>query len=433
MNLPGLGDGIDEMVDGSRQLRPHWRAVLGGLSMLSDSLANRQRRLDQAFEDEGVRSILPGAPLDARHAGNGLWHCDPIPLPISAREFAGLEDGLAQRAALFEALLEDLYGRQEVLAQGLLPPALVFNNPGFLRACHTIPAVPHQKLNFFAADLIRTSEGEWRVLSDRTSAAAGAGMARENRRILSRVVPEMFRSAQIRSLRPFFDLWQESLAQAAPPGVNTPGAAATDRAQPNIALLTPGPGSPQWLEHMLLSQELSCILVEGGDLTIRGGIVYLKMLNGLHRIDVILRRLDGRMLDPLELSSGSLLGVPGLMDAVRAGTVRVVNHPGSGAAEAPALPHYLPALARYFLGEDLRLPGIETIWLGHADGLARVERDTANWHFQPAYESRGKLWRPETMEPAERTKLFAQIAARPGDFAAVRRGFAIRRPQRPRQ
>lgn len=114
MTLPGLRDGIDEMVDGSRQLRPHWRGVLGGLSMLSDNLTNRQRRLDQAFEDDGVRSILPGAPLDGRGEGNGLWHCDPIPLPISAREFAELEVALAQRAALFEALLEDLYGAQEV-------------------------------------------------------------------------------------------------------------------------------------------------------------------------------------------------------------------------------------------------------------------------------------------------------------------------------
>jgi uncharacterized circularly permuted ATP-grasp superfamily protein len=313
MNRIAADEGVDEMVDGERHIRPHWRAVLGGLSMLSDSLASRQRRLDQAFEDEGVRSILPGMQMD--DDADGLWRCDPIPLPISAGEFAELEAGLAQRAALMACLLDDLYGPQEVLARGLLPPALVFNNPGFLRACHTSAPSFHPRLNFYAADLIRGPDGRWRVLSDRTSGAAGAGLARENRRILSRVVPEMFRSVQIRPLRPFFDLWQDSLTQAAP----------LDRPHPNVALLTPGPGSPQWLEHMFLSRELACNLVEGGDLTIRGGIVYLKMLNGLHQIDVILRRLEGRMIDPLELSSGSLLGVPGLMDAIRAGTVRVVN------------------------------------------------------------------------------------------------------------
>ena len=409
MNLSGLRTGVDEMVDGARHVRPHWRAVLGGLSMLSDSLANRQRRLDQAFEDEGVRSILPGAPLEGADEADGLWRCDPIPLPLSAQEFAVLEDGLKQRASLFEALLEDLYARQSVLSEGLMPPALVFNNPGFLRACDIHPAAYHPKLDFYAADLIRDPDGKWRVLSDRTSGAAGAGMARENRRILSRVVPEMFRSVQIRPLRPFFDLWQDALIQSAPP----------DRPHPNVALLTPGPGSPQWLEHMLLSQELACSLVEGGDLTIRGGIVYLKMLNGLHRIDVILRRLSGRMVDPLELNSGSLLGVPGLMDAVRAGTVRVVNHPGSGLAEAPALPHFLPNLAQRLLGETLRLPSVETVWMGDAAGRARVDADQANWHFMPACGDNVPLWRPQDMDRSDRAQLFQKIAAKPQDYAAI--------------
>jgi uncharacterized circularly permuted ATP-grasp superfamily protein/uncharacterized alpha-E superfamily protein len=412
MNLAGGDEGIDEMVDGERHIRPHWRAVLGGLSMLSDSLANRQRRLDQAFEDEGVRSILPnasglGTPMD--DDADGLWRCDPIPLPIAASEFAELEAGLAQRAALMACLLEDLYGRQEVLARGLLPPALVFNNPGFLRACRTAAPSFQTHLNFYAADLIRGPDGRWRVLSDRTSGAAGAGLARENRRILSRVVPEMFRSVQIRPLRPFFDLWQDSLTQAAP----------LDRPHPNVALLTPGPGSPQWLEHMFLSRELACNLVEGGDLTIRGGIVYLKMLNGLHRIDVILRRLEGRMIDPLELSSGSLLGVPGLMDAIRAGTVRIVNDPGSGLAEAPALAAFLPALCDYLLAEPLRLPSVETLWLGDPDAQAAVMSDTARWLIRPATDGLGQPRQPHDLDREARAKLFAQIAAKPGEFAAM--------------
>ena len=409
MALPGLKEGLDEMVDGARNVRPHWRGVLGGLAMLTDSLAARQRRLDQAFADEGVRSILPGAQGGSAEQDK-LWRCDPIPLPIAAGEFAELEAGLAQRATLLSALLDDLYGPQEALAQGLLPPALVFANPGFLRACHTHPALPTPRLTFYAADLVREPDGCWRVLSDRTGGAAGVGMARENRRILSRVVPEMFRSVQIRPLRPFFDLWQDSLAELA----------SADRPLPNVALLTPGTGSPHWLEHMLLSQELSCNLVEGGDLTIRGGILYLKMLNGLRRIDVLLRRLDGRMLDPLELSSSSLLGVPGLMDAIRAGTVRVVNDPGSGLAEAPALPCFLPALAHHFLGEELRLPSVETLWLGNAAAEARVMADASGWLLQPATESNGTSWQVAEMEPAARGKFLARIAARPQDFAAAR-------------
>lgn len=409
MKSLGLHGGVDEMVDGARHVRPHWRGVLGGLSMLSDNLAARQRRLDQAFEDEGVRSILPGAQGDGCSDPETLWRCDPIPLPISAQEFSELESGLAQRATLLSALLDDLYGDQEILAAGLLPPHLVFANQGFLRACHTRPAIHYPRMGFYAADLIRGPDGRWRVLSDRTSGAAGVGMARENRRILSRVVPEMFRSVQVRALRPFFDLWQDSLTQAAPVG----------RPYPNIALLTPGPGSPHWLEHMLLSQELSCSLVEGGDLTIRGGIVYLKMLNGLRRIDVLLRRLDGRMLDPLELSSNSLLGVPGLMDAIRAGTVRVVNDPGSGLTEAPALARFLPAITEHLLGEPLRLPSVDTLWLGHEEERALALADSANWMIQPATESTGRTWHASEMEPKERDTLFEKIAASPGDYAAL--------------
>jgi uncharacterized circularly permuted ATP-grasp superfamily protein len=173
--MSAAGESVDEMVDGTRHIRPHWRAVLGGLSMLSDSLASRQRRLDQAFEDEGVRSVLPqatGMGAQADNDADGIWRCDPIPLPIAAAEFAELEAGLAQRAALMAALLDDLYGRQEVLARGLLPPALVFNNPAFLRACHTTAPAFHSRLNFYAADLIRGPDGRWRVLSDRTSGAA---------------------------------------------------------------------------------------------------------------------------------------------------------------------------------------------------------------------------------------------------------------------
>jgi uncharacterized circularly permuted ATP-grasp superfamily protein/uncharacterized alpha-E superfamily protein len=401
---------LDEMVDGARNVRPHWRGVLGGLAMLNDSLAARQRRLDQAFADEGVRSLLPGAEHGGAPDTDGLWRCDPIPLPIAAREFADLEAGLAQRATLLSALLDDLYGPQTALARGLLPPALVYANPGFLHACHTTPGLPGPRLSFYAADLVREPDGRWRVLSDRTSGAAGVGMARENRRILSRVVPEMFRSVQIRALRPFFDLWQDSLAELAPPGHDLP----------NIALLTPGRGSPHWLEHMLLSQELSCNLVEGGDLTIRGGVLYLKMLNGLRRIDVLLRRLDGRMLDPLELHAGSLLGVPGLLDAMRGGTVRIANHPGSAVAEAPALPCFLPSLARHFLGEELRLPSVETLWLGREENRARVIADVNGWLIQAATESTGTCWQPAEMDPEARQRLLARMTARPADFAAAR-------------
>ena len=174
-------------------------------------------------------------------------------------------------------------------------------------------------------------------------------MRRENRRMLARVMPEAFHGEQVRQLRPFFDIWQDALHRMAAT-VASPDAAGGAGRTPSIALLTPGTGSPHWFEHMFLSRELSCALVEGADLTVRGGAVYLKTLKGLQRVDVLLRRLDGRMIDPVELEAGSLLGVPGLMDAARTGAVRITNDPGAGGGRSTGpcrlAADAVPAIAR---------------------------------------------------------------------------------------
>jgi uncharacterized circularly permuted ATP-grasp superfamily protein len=353
---------IDEMVDGRGGVRAHWRPLLGIMGgMGAGALADRARRLDRAFEDEGIAGVLPGAKRDV------AWRCDPLPMLLPAVEFAALEAGIIQRARLLEALLADLYGPQATLAEGLLPPDLVFANPGFLRACRSRGAAPPRPLlHLYAVDLVRGPDGYWRVLADRTSAPAGPGMARENRRLLGRVMPEAFRGAQVRSMRPFFDLWQDALQRLAPPEVGDPA----------VALLTRGSQSPRWFEDMLLSRELSCALVECGDLTLRGGLLYLKTLQGLQRVDVLLSRVDGASLDPLETTGSGTAGVPGLLDAARHGAVRILNAPGAALAEAPALAAFLPALARRLLGEPLALPSVETLWLGSDGAAARVARES---------------------------------------------------------
>ena len=190
----------DEMVDGKGGLRPQWRGLLGVLAGLGHgTLAERATRLDRVMQEEGVTSLLPGSPPDP-------WRFDPIPLPLPAAEFQQLAAGLAQRATLLAALLGDLYGSQSLLSDGVLPPALVYPNPGFLRACRAStggPAWP-QRMEFYAADLIRGPNGSWMVLADRTGGAAGIAIARENRRVLARVLPETFRGAQIRA---FYQRW----------------------------------------------------------------------------------------------------------------------------------------------------------------------------------------------------------------------------------
>jgi uncharacterized alpha-E superfamily protein len=217
-------------------------------------------------------------------------------------------------------------------------------------------------LHLYAVDLLRGLDGAWRVLDDRTTAPAGPGLARENRRLLGRVMPEAFRGAPVRSMRPFFDLWQDALQRLAPP----------ERGDPAVALLTRGTHHPRWFEDMLLSRELSCALVESGDLTVRGGVLYLKTLQGLQRVDVLLSRVEGTGLDPLDCAEAGTGGVPGLLDAARHGQVRILNAPGAGLAEAPALAAFLEALAPRLLGEALLLPSVETLWLGDPAARARV-------------------------------------------------------------
>jgi uncharacterized circularly permuted ATP-grasp superfamily protein/uncharacterized alpha-E superfamily protein len=403
--------GVDEMVDGQGSIRPHWRALLGVFSGLGDGgLGERARRLDRAFADEGITSILPGS-------DDYAWRCDPVPLPIGAVEFAELKAGLAQRARLMQAILADIYGRQSLLSDGVLPPALVFANPAYLRPCAiTIGPGPRPPLmDFYAADLIRGPDGAWRVLADRTAGSAGIAHARENRRMLARVMPEAFRGEQVRQLRPFFDIWQDALNRMAAAAASRDPAA---RRMPSVALLTPGTGSPHWFEHMFLSRELSCALVEGADLTVRDGAVYLKTLKGLQPVDVLLRRLDGRMIDPVELEAGSLLGVPGLMDAARTGAVRITNDPGAGAAEAPALAAWLPTLCLQLLGERLLLASVPTMWLGDQRARAMVRDQPDNWLIRPAGDGRAPATVLSVMTQEQRAGLLARIEAQPWAFAA---------------
>ncbi|MBI0432423.1 circularly permuted type 2 ATP-grasp protein [Roseomonas sp. KE0001] len=402
----------DEMVDGHGRVRPHWRGVLSALADLpqdqaGNGLIEARRRLDRASEDEGITSMLPGISGEAPARS---WRCDPVPLPLPAAEFDRLAAGLTQRARLLELVLADLYGPQHLLAEGLVPPGLVFANANFLRPCRSATHPPRLPLlQSYAADLVRDGAGGWQVVADRTSRAAGLGHAQENRRMLGRVLPQLFRAQQVQPLQPFFDRWQDALQRLAPSG----------RENANIALLTPGVRHPLWFEHVLLARELSCALAEPGDLALRGGSVCLKTLKGLQPVDVLLRRMDGRDLDPLEFG-GHAPGVPGLMDAMRHGAVRVFNAPGCGLAEAPALAALMPALCRRLLGEPLLLPSVETHWLIDGEARAMVLREPGEWVIRSAHDATRPGRNPDRMEPAAREALLERIARQPRDFAASR-------------
>lgn len=343
---------FDEMLAPAGQPRPHLENLMLRIEMLGgDRLRERREAARQLVREHGVTYNVHADGQSAER----VWELDTLPLLIAPQEWAQLEAGLIQRARLLNAVLADFYGPQRLFHDGLLPPALLHANPGFLRPCHGVRPPGDHFLTLQAVDLARAPNGQWWVLTDRTQAPSGVGYTLENRIVVSRVMSEEFRDSNVQRVASFFVQRKAGLRAMAP---------WTD--SPNIVLLTPGPLAETYFEHVYLARYLGYPLVEGSDLTVRDGRVFIKTIEGLQPVDVIIRRVDDTFCDPLELRSDSFLGVPGLIEATRAGRVAISNALGSGAVEAPALLAFLPALARHLLGEKLLIPNVATWWCGQA-------------------------------------------------------------------
>jgi len=360
---PQAGSRFDEMLEAPGQPRPHWAAFFDTLAGAAPArVRDRVAAVEREVRDSGLTYNIYADPQGADRP----WSLDALPLIVPAHEWAGIEAAIAQRARLLNAMLLDLYGPQRLLAEGALPPRLVLGHSAFQRpACGTAFA-SGVALFSYAADLARSPDGRWWVVADRTQAPSGAGYAIQNRLIVSRVFPKLFRDLHAERLAGFFATLRDALADLAP----------RDDGPPLTVLLTPGPYNETYSEHSLLARYLGFPLAEGSDLTVRGGRVWLKTVEGLRRVHAILRRQDDDFCDPLELRSDSALGVPGLTDCARRGTVFVANAIGSGVLETGALMGFLPALSERLLGEPLRMPSVATWWLGEPaaleDALARV-------------------------------------------------------------
>ena len=349
IGYPPLPAAPDEAFDERGEARPHWHDFLESLGELGlPELTRRWEEAKHLIRENGVTYNVYGDPRGMERP----WQLDPIPLVVAPAEAKRLEDGLIQRGRLLDAILRDLYGPQKSLQSGLLPPELIYPNPAFLRSCHGMKLPGKRYLHLYAANIGRSANGSFWVLGDRTQAPSGAGYALENRIVLSRMLPDTFRNCQVYRLALFFRTLRETLRSIAP----------GNRDNPRIVLLTPGPFNETYFEHAYLARYLGYTLVEGGDLTVRDDRVFLKVLGGLQPVDVILRRLDDDFCDPLELRPDSTLGVPGLVQAVRAGNVAVANSIGSGLMETAGFLAFLPRLCRQLLGEELRLPSVPTWW-----------------------------------------------------------------------
>jgi uncharacterized circularly permuted ATP-grasp superfamily protein/uncharacterized alpha-E superfamily protein len=396
----------DELVTADGSVRPHWSPLVDSLSAIGHGgLLSRWQEGRRLLHDNGVTYNVYGDPA----ATDRPWPLDPVPLVINAREWNGIETALRQRATLLNHILADLYGPRRLLRDDLLPPELIFRHDGFLRPCTGVAVPRGIYLHTYAADIARAPDGRWWVLADRTQAPSGAGYALENRLVSTRVLGDVFRSAQVRRLARFFEVYRETLRDLVP----------HHRENPRIVLLTPGPYNETYFEHAFLARYLGFTLVEGADLTVRDNSVFLKTLGGLLPVDLIIRRQDDSFCDPVELREDSMLGVAGLLQAVRMGNVAVTNALGSGLVESAAPAAFLPHLCRHILGEELKMPTVATWWCGQPRPLAHVLENLPKLVIKPAFpDHRHEPIFGARLSVRQREKLVAEMQAYPADYVA---------------
>ncbi len=406
----------DEMFSDPGKVRAHWQSMLAYLGASSSAqMQHRLNTLRKQVRENGVTYNVYGDP----RGSDRPWELDLLPMILPANEWAQIEAAVIQRANLMNRILLDVYGDQKLLADGDLPASLVHGHAGFLRPCHGIAHLTGVALNLYAVDLARSPDGRWWALHDRTQAPSGAGYALENRMVISRAFPDLFRDLNVQRLAGFFAALRDSLAHWGRSCVPYQGRHLSEHERPLIVLLTPGPYNETYYEHAYQARYLGFPLVQGTDLTVRDGFVWLKSLNGLQRVHVIVRRLDDDFCDPLELRGDSRLGVAGLTEAARRGTVVIANSLGSNLLESGALLGFLPKLCELILGEKLKMPSVATWWCGEPAALDAAIMRFDKLVFKPSF--------PQLRQPAvfgadltgqERQQFIDRLRADPQNFVA---------------
>lgn len=397
-------DTFDEMLDEAGNLRPHWQEFAGFLQQCEpQALGHLGLEATRRLKEQGVHYNIYQDPEGKRRT----WQLDPVPLLLPEQEWPALEAGLSQRARLLSLLLRDLYGPQKALREGLIPHELVLRHPEFLRPLLGAPMSP---LTLYAADLARGPDGRWWALHDRTQGPSGAGYVLEARFVTRRVLGQSVGGYATAPLAGFFQHLKRHVVSLA----------AEHHDNPTIALLSPGIRNEVYFEHAYLASQLGITLVQGDDLTVRSGHVYLKTVDDLRRVDVLIRRVDSTFCDPLNLRPDSMLGVPGLVQAQAMGRVGMANSIGSGVLECPGINPFLPALARAWLGEELILPTVASWWCGQSKERKHVTSQLDNLVIKridrPGFVAFG-----DQMTRKAQQQLIEQIKAQPWRFVGQER------------
>lgn len=396
----------DEMIDASGQIRPHWQNLSVRIQRWSaDERHSIAAAASRMSADLGTTFNVYS---DAGAVGQP-YELDPIPLLVSAADWATVSAGLAQRIRLIDTVLADIYGPQQLLREGLIPPDLVHSSPAFLEYARGVLPVGGRHVVTTGCDLVRASNGQWMVLRDHTSAPGGLGQVLENRNVTSSLLPDPFEALRIARLGTFFDLERSTLQSL----MHVRGE------MPNVVFLTPGFRHPSYFEHAYKARLLGFPLVEPADLTVRERRLFLKTLGGLRRIDGVACRVEDDGLDPLEHWVRGGGGVPGLVEAWRTGNVALANAPGSGFAATPALMPFLPGICRKWFNEEIKLPFVETWWLSQPGVRHRVLDNLHRYVLLSAFNRDPLLpIRCSSLSPSARKQWMAAIQERPYDFVA---------------
>ena len=405
-------------VAGGDALAPAWRTFFEkalaampanerSIEALLGELEQSRVSLTRKIADNGTTYNLYS---DALVGQARPWSLDLLPMIIDQAQWARIERGVSQRAELLNHILADVYGEQLLVREGMLPTALVQGHPAYLRPAHGIAPRGKTFLHIAAFDLARGPDGNWWVMSQRTQAPSGLGYALENRMIVSRLFPDAFRALHVDKLVESYKTLINSLMAHSPAGADA-----------RVVLLTPGPYSETYFEHVYLARYLGIGLVEGGDLVVRDERVWLKTLKGLEPVDVILRRLDDDFLDPLELRADSALGIPGMLQAYRAGNVVLANAPGTGFLESAAILGFLPKICKAVMGQTLAIPSIASWWCGERSALRTLMPQLKDYVLKPTFNDRGRRFVPaigKSLSLRERELWTGRIALHPEDFSA---------------
>jgi uncharacterized circularly permuted ATP-grasp superfamily protein/uncharacterized alpha-E superfamily protein len=403
----------DEVREPDGRLRPSWQRFFAGAAVDTRDAAGQAQRLRGAIAQQvradgvthNIATAEPGQPLSARP-----WSLEALPHLIEPADWARIEAGAVQRARLLGRMLADLYGPQHLLHEALLPPTLLFRHRGYLRPLHDVVPVGGMHLHIVALDMARGPDGQWWVVSQRTQSPSGLGYVLHNRLIVSRLFPEPFRELRVQHIASAYRRLIDTVAQQAAEVAARLG----DGHVPRIALLTPGPYNETYFEHAYLARYLGLPLVEGADLTVRGERAFLRTVEGLQPVHALLKRLDDEYCDPLELMPDSALGVPGLIQVLRAGHLVLANALGSGCLESSAVQGFLPAIARRLLEEELLLPALPTWWCGESAAWGAVRDELPGRVLRSAFPATGEGAR--RIEAHEVAALLARIDDDPDAF-----------------